>query len=75
MSFKQMQPSTRANSGGPLLDSSGRLIGINTAIYSPTGTQSAGIGFAVPVDIVNRYVPELIRHGKVERPATGNYYF
>lgn len=59
------------NSGGPLLDSAGRFIGINTAIYSPTGTQSAGIGFAVPVDTVNQYVPELIRHGTVERPAFG----
>ncbi len=59
------------NSGGPLLDSAGRFIGINTAIYSPSGKQSAGIGFAVPVDTVNRYVPELIRHGKVERPALG----
>jgi S1-C subfamily serine protease len=58
------------NSGGPLLDSAGRLIGINTAIYSPSGA-SAGIGFAVPVDTVNRVVPELIRHGKYLRPALG----
>jgi S1-C subfamily serine protease len=58
------------NSGGPLLDSAGRLIGINTAIYSPSGT-SAGIGFAVPVDTVNRVVPQLIRHGKYIRPALG----
>jgi S1-C subfamily serine protease len=58
------------NSGGPLLDSRGRLIGINTAIYSPSGA-SAGIGFAVPVDIVNRIVPELIQHGKVTRPGLG----
>jgi S1-C subfamily serine protease len=58
------------NSGGPLLDSAGRLIGINTAIYSPSGA-SAGIGFAVPVDTVNRVVPELIRHGKYIRPALG----
>jgi S1-C subfamily serine protease len=56
------------NSGGPLLDSAGRLIGVNTAIYSPTGA-SAGIGFAVPVDIVNRVVPEIIKFGKVMRPA------
>ncbi len=48
------------NSGGPLLDSAGRLIGINTAIVSPSGA-SAGIGFAVPVDIVNNIVPQLIR--------------
>ncbi len=58
------------NSGGPLLDSAGRLIGINTAIYSPSGT-SAGIGFSVPVDTVNRVVPELIRNGKFIRPAMG----
>jgi S1-C subfamily serine protease len=58
------------NSGGPLLDSSGRLIGINTAIYSPSGA-SAGIGFAVPVDIVNRIVPQLIKHGKITRPGLG----
>ncbi len=58
------------NSGGPLLDSSGRLIGVNTAIYSPSGA-SAGIGFAVPVDTVNRIVPQLIAHGKVIRPRIG----
>lgn len=58
------------NSGGPLLDSAGRLIGINTAIYSPSGA-SAGIGFAVPVDTVNRVVPQLIRKGKYTRPALG----
>jgi S1-C subfamily serine protease len=58
------------NSGGPLLDSAGRLIGINTAIYSPSGA-SAGIGFAVPVDTVNRVVPQIIRHGKYSRPAMG----
>ncbi|MEM1032265.1 MAG: trypsin-like peptidase domain-containing protein [Myxococcota bacterium] len=58
------------NSGGPLLDSTGRLIGINTAIYSPSGA-SAGIGFAVPVDSVNRVVPELIQNGRYERPALG----
>ena len=58
------------NSGGPLLDSAGRLIGVNTAIYSPSGA-SAGIGFAIPVDTVNRIVPELIRYGKVVRPGIG----
>jgi S1-C subfamily serine protease len=58
------------NSGGPLLDSSGRLIGVNTAIYSPSGG-SAGIGFAVPVDAVNRVVPQLIRHGRAIRPGLG----
>ncbi|MEE8169666.1 MAG: trypsin-like peptidase domain-containing protein, partial [Phycisphaerae bacterium] len=58
------------NSGGPLLDSAGRLIGINTAIVSPSGT-SAGIGFAVPVDVVNRYVPQLIAYGRIIRPGIG----
>jgi S1-C subfamily serine protease len=58
------------NSGGPLLDSAGRLVGINTAIYSPSGA-SAGIGFAVPVDTVNRVVPQLIRTGRYERPTLG----
>ena len=58
------------NSGGPLLDSAGRLIGVNTAIYSPSGA-SAGIGFAIPVDEVNRIVPRLIRDGRVTRPTLG----
>ena len=58
------------NSGGPLLDSAGRLIGINTAIYSPSGA-SAGIGFAVPVDTVNRVVPQLIANGKYAPPSLG----
>lgn len=58
------------NSGGPLLDSAGRLVGINTAIYSPSGTY-AGIGFAVPVDTVNRVVPQLIAHGQYQRPSLG----
>lgn len=58
------------NSGGPLLDSAGRLIGVNTAIYSPSGT-FAGVGFAIPVDEVNRVVPELIRSGNVIRPGIG----
>ncbi|MEZ4367130.1 MAG: trypsin-like peptidase domain-containing protein [Kofleriaceae bacterium] len=58
------------NSGGPLLDSSGRLIGVNTAIYSPTGA-NAGIGFAVPVDTINRIVPQIIKHGDVPRPGLG----
>ena len=58
------------NSGGPLLDSAGRLIGVNTAIYSPSGL-SAGIGFAVPVDTINRVVPQLIRHGRIIRPGLG----
>ena len=58
------------NSGGPLLDSAGRLIGVTTAILSPSGS-NAGIGFAVPVDIVNRVVPELIRTGRVPTPGIG----
>jgi S1-C subfamily serine protease len=58
------------NSGGPLLDSSGRVIGVNTAIYSPSGA-SAGIGFAVPVDAINRVVSELVAYGKVIRPRLG----
>lgn len=58
------------NSGGPLLDSAGRLIGVNTAIYSPSGA-SAGIGFAIPVDVVNRVVPELIRNGRTRNPGIG----
>jgi S1-C subfamily serine protease len=56
------------NSGGPLLDSAGRLIGVNTAIYSPSGA-SAGVGFAVPVDTVNRVVPEIIAHGRYSPPS------
>ena len=58
------------NSGGPLLDGTGRLIGVNTQIVSPSGA-FAGIGFAVPVDTVNRIVPELIKHGKLIRPGLG----
>lgn len=58
------------NSGGPLLDSAGRLIGMNTAIYSQSGS-SAGIGFAVPVDTVNRIVPQLVASGKVVHPRLG----
>ena len=58
------------NSGGPLLDSSGRLIGINTAIFSPSGAY-AGVGFAVPVDTVNRVVPQLVAKGKYTRPVLG----
>jgi len=58
------------NSGGPLLDSAGRLIGVNTAIYSPSGS-SAGIGFAIPVDDVNRVIPQLVAAGKMTRPGLG----
>jgi S1-C subfamily serine protease len=58
------------NSGGPLLDSSGRLIGMNTSILSPSGA-SAGIGFAVPVDTINRVVPQLLKFGRELRPTIG----
>lgn len=58
------------NSGGPLLDSAGRLIGMNTAIVSPSGAYS-GIGFAVPVDTINRIVPQLIKSGRVKKPGLG----
>jgi S1-C subfamily serine protease len=58
------------NSVGPLLDSAGRLIGVNTAIYSPSGA-SAGVGFAVPVDMVNRVIPQLIGRGNYARPSLG----
>lgn len=58
------------NSGGPLLDSAGRLIGVNTAIRSPSGA-SAGVGFAIPVDLVNRVVPQLIARGKAPLPGIG----
>ena len=54
------------NSGGPLLDTQGRMIGINTMIYSPSGA-SAGVGFAVPVNIAKKVVTELIQYGKVRR--------
>ena len=58
------------NSGGPLLDSAGRLIGVNTAIRSESGS-SAGVGFAIPVDLVNRIVPSLIARGRVPLPGIG----
>lgn len=58
------------NSGGPLLDSAGRLIGMNVAIYSPSGA-SAGIGFAIPADKINRVVPNLIANGRFIQPIVG----
>lgn len=58
------------NSGGPLLDSAGRLIGVNTAIRSASGS-SAGVGFAIPVDLVNRIVPSLIARGRAPLPGIG----
>jgi S1-C subfamily serine protease len=60
------------NSGGPLLDSQGKLIGINTIIYNGAGASaSAGLGFAIPVEIVKAVVPQLIKYGKVIRPGLG----
>ncbi len=58
------------NSGGPLLNASGQLIGINTAIFSRAG-DSAGIGFAVPVDTLKRVLPDLLEYGRVQRPWFG----
>ena len=59
------------NSGGPLLDSAGRLIGVNTMIVSQSGSNFSGVGFAVPVDIVNQVAPELIQYGRVQRAVLG----
>ena len=56
------------NSGGPLLDSDGRLIGVNTTIVSPSGG-SSGIGFAIPIDAIERLVPQLILHGRLVEPG------
>jgi 2-alkenal reductase len=58
------------NSGGPLLDSAGRLIGVTAAIISESGT-SAGIGFAIPVDLINRAVPQIITQGRAPLPGIG----
>ena len=58
------------NSGGPLLDSHGRMIGINSQILSPSGT-SAGVGFAVPVSIAKRIIPQILKSGQVKRPKLG----
>src|SRR6266852_3427941 len=58
------------NSGGPLLDSHGRMIGINSQIESTSGS-SAGVGFAIPVNIAKRIVPQLVRNGYVQRPKFG----
>ena len=58
------------NSGGPLIDSSGHMIGMNTAIYSPSGAY-AGIGFAVPIDTIARLVPQIIKYGKVKKASLG----
>lgn len=63
----------RGNSGGPLLDSSGRVIGMNTAIFSPTGA-SAGIGFAIPVETIQRVLPDLLQFGRYRLPSLGIRY-
>jgi S1-C subfamily serine protease len=63
----------RGNSGGPLLDSNGRVIGINSAIFSPTGA-SAGVGFAVPIDTVRRILPDLLELGRYRHPWLGIHY-
>ncbi len=63
----------RGNSGGPLLDSSGRVIGINSAIFSPTGA-NAGVGFAIPVDTVRRLLPDLLQLGHYRHPWLGIRY-
>lgn len=58
------------NSGGPLYDSMGQVIGMNTMIYSASGS-SAGVGFAVPIDTIKSFVPQIIKYGKVKRPGLG----
>jgi S1-C subfamily serine protease len=63
----------RGNSGGPLLDSAGRVIGINTAIFSPSGT-NVGVGFAVPVDTIRRVLPDLLTLGRYRHPWLGIRY-
>ncbi|MCB0195397.1 MAG: trypsin-like peptidase domain-containing protein [Anaerolineae bacterium] len=63
----------QGNSGGPLLDSAGQVIGINTAIFSPSGT-NAGVGFAVPVDTIRRVLPDLLELGRYRHPWLGIRY-
>ena len=60
----------RGNSGGPLLDSHSRFVGMNTAIASTTG-ENTGVGFSIPVNTIKRVVPQLIEHGQVTRPDLG----
>jgi len=65
-------PINRGNSGGPMLDTQGRVVGINTAIYSPSGTSGiTGIGFAIPINTARRVVNDLLRYGKVRRAVLG----
>ncbi|MBA3316030.1 MAG: trypsin-like peptidase domain-containing protein [Planctomycetaceae bacterium] len=59
------------NSGGPLLDSRGQLVGVNTAIATAHAGQSAGVALAIPATLVDRVVPQLLRHGRVIRPEIG----
>jgi serine protease Do len=63
-------PINEGNSGGPLFDQKGQVIGVNTAILTPSGG-SVGIGFAIPSDMVKRVVTQLISHGKVVRGYLG----
>ena len=67
---KNSNSNSKGNSGGPLIDSSGAMIGINTAIYSSSGG-SNGIGFAIPIDSVASSVADLLEHGRVVRPILG----
>jgi S1-C subfamily serine protease len=62
----------RGNSGGPLLNSHGDVIGINSAIYTPDGTENnIGIGFAIPINTARRVAQDLISHGRVRRASLG----
>jgi S1-C subfamily serine protease len=63
----------RGNSGGPILDSAGKVIGMNTAIFSPSG-DNVGVGFAVPVDTIRRVFPELLTLGRYRHPWLGIRY-
>jgi S1-C subfamily serine protease len=63
-------PINRGNSGGPLIDTQGRVVGIDSAMYSPTGT-AAGIGFAIPINTARRVVNDLLQYGRVRRAALG----
>lgn len=63
-------PINRGNSGGPLLNTQGQVVGINAAIFSPTGT-TAGIGFAIPINTARRVVNDLLRYGRVRRAWLG----
>jgi S1-C subfamily serine protease len=63
-----LRPQSPGNSGGPLLNSQGEVVGVNTAIFTNSGT-SAGVGFAIPIDTVRRTVPQLLQFGKVVQPS------